>query len=133
MAQRCDPAPDGRSWTFHLRPDAKWSNGEALTAEDFVYSWRREVDPATASPYSAALSPLPGADAIIAGKAAPGTLGVTARDPATLEIKLAQPTPWLLSLLANASFYPVPRKAIEAAGAQWTRPGAMVSDGAYIM
>lgn len=133
MARSWEISADGLVWTFHLRPDAKWSNGEALTAEDFVYSWRRELDPATASPYAAALSPLAGADAIIAGKAPLDTLGVTALDPVTLKITLVQPTPWLLAALAHHTFFPVPRKAIEAAGNQWTRPGAMVSDGAYLM
>ena len=79
MARSWEISADGLVWTFHLRPDAKWSNGEALTAEDFVYSWRRELDPATASPYAAALSPLAGADAIIAGKAPLDTLAPLAK------------------------------------------------------
>ncbi len=133
MARSWETSADGLVWTFHLRPDAKWSNGDALTAEDFIYSWRREIDPATASPYAAALSALAGADAIIAGKAPPATLGVAAPDPTTLKITLVQPTPWLLAALAHHTFFPVPRKAIEAAGNQWTRPGAMVGDGAYMM
>ncbi len=133
VALSWETSSDGRAWTFHLRPDEAWSNGDRLTAEDFVYSFRRQVDPKTASPYAAALLPLAGADAIIAGKVPPPTLGVEAVDPATLRITLAEPTPWLLALLTHHSFYPVPRKAIEAAGDQWTRPGNMLSNGAYMM
>ncbi|HVJ55563.1 MAG TPA: peptide ABC transporter substrate-binding protein [Aliidongia sp.] len=132
-ASSWDTTADGLVWTFHLRTDGKWSDGDPLTAEDFVYSLRREVDPATASPYSAALSPIAGADEIVAGHAPPASLGVAAVDAQTLKITLARPTPWLLALLAHHAMYPVPRKAIEAFGDKWTRPGNMVSNGPYAM
>jgi oligopeptide transport system substrate-binding protein len=133
VADHWETAADGLTWTFHLRADARWSDGSPVTAEDFVYSFRRAVDPATASPYAAALMPIAGAAAIIAGKAAPASLAVTAPDPATLKISLAEPTPWLLGLLAHNSTLPVPRKAIEAAGEVWARPGTILTNGPYIL
>ena len=84
---------DGLTYTFHLRPEAKWSNGDPVTAGDFVYAWQRAADPATASPYSwyIELMKVAGADAVIAGEAAPDTLGVRAVDDHTLEVTLETP------------------------------------------
>ncbi|MBN0840129.1 oligopeptide ABC transporter substrate-binding protein OppA, partial [Pseudomonas aeruginosa] len=81
---------DFKVWTFHLRKDAKWSNGEPVTAQDFVYSWQRLVDPKTTSPFAwfAALAGIANAQNIIDGKAAPETLGVTAVDAHTLRVQL---------------------------------------------
>lgn len=86
MAEKWESA-DNKTWTFHLR-DAKWSNGDPVTAEDFVYSLRRVTDPATASPYASYLADakVVNAQDIIDGKAKPDTLGVKAIDPKTLEI-----------------------------------------------
>jgi ABC-type oligopeptide transport system substrate-binding subunit len=133
VALRWETAPDGLSWTFHLRPDETWSDGSPFTAADFVYSFRREVDPATAAPFAETLTPIAGAAEIIAGSRKPDTLGVAAPDPATLVITLAEPTPWLLALLGNYSALPVPRRAIERFGAEWTRPGNIVGNGAYVL
>ncbi|MBX4288950.1 hypothetical protein K4G89_22355, partial [Mycobacterium tuberculosis] len=84
---------DFKVWTFHLRKDAKWSNGEPVTAQDFVYSWQRLVDPKTTSPFAwfAALAGIANAQNIIDGKAAPETLGVTAVDAHTLRVQLDKP------------------------------------------
>jgi oligopeptide transport system substrate-binding protein len=131
VAERWETSPDGLDWTFHIRADARWSDGKPVTAEDFVYSFHRAVDPATAAPFGAELGPIAGAKEILAGGKVP--LGVTAPDPATLKIHLAEPTPWFLSLLANPAMLPVPRQAIEQAGESWARPGHFVSNGAYLL
>lgn len=128
-----ETSDDRLTWTFHLRPGGSWSDGTPLTAADFVYSFRREVDPKTAAPFAETLTPIAGAAEIIAGRQPPETLGVAAPDPATLRISLAEPTPWLLELLGNYSALPVPRQAIERHGEQWARPGSLVGNGAYTL
>lgn len=124
---------DGRTWVFHLRPDARWSNGEPLTAADFVYSWRREVDPRTGAGYAQALAPIVNALDIALGRKPPDTLGVEANDAHTLTVHLAAPTPYLLELLVQNYLYPVYRPAIERYGDDWVRPGHLVGNGAFAL
>jgi oligopeptide transport system substrate-binding protein len=124
-------SPDGKAWTFHLRPNARWSNGDPVTAADFVYAWRREVDPKTGAEYAEALSPIVNALAIATGKAPVDSLGATAVDPLTLQVALNAPTPYLLSLLADNYLQPLHRATIDRYGESWTRPGHMVSDGPF--
>ena len=125
---------DNRIWTFTLRDNAKWSDGTPVTAQDFVYSWQRLVDPKTTSPFAwfAALAGINNAQAIIDGKAAPDTLGVTAVDARTLRVQLDKPLPWFSNLTANFAFYPVQKANVES-GKEWTRPGALVGNGAYVL
>jgi len=122
---------DSRTWVFHLRENARWSNGEPLTADDFVYSWRREVDPKTASAYAQALAPIVNGLDIALGRKPPQTLGVQADDPYTLTVHLVAPTPYLLDLLDQGYLYPVYRPAIERYGDDWVRPEHIVSNGAF--
>lgn len=131
VAERWEISTDGFTYTFYLRPTAKWSNGAPLTAEDFVYGLRRSVDPATGSSYSAILAPILNAADVIAGKQPPSALGVEALDAHTLRIRLKAPTPYFIGLLAHASAYPVYRAAVEAHGDRFTQPGKAVSNGAY--
>jgi ABC-type oligopeptide transport system, periplasmic component len=125
---------DNKIWTFTLRKDAKWSDGTPVTAEDFVYSWQRLVDPKTTSPFAwfAALAGMNNAQAIIDGKAKPETLGVTAVDAHTLRIQLDKPLPWFVNLTANFSLYPVQKANVEG-DKNWTRPGKLIGNGAYIL
>ena len=125
---------DNRIWTFTLRDDAKWSDGTPVTAQDFVYSWQRLVDPKTTSPFAwfAALAGINNAQAIIDGKAAPDTLGVAAVDARTLRVQLDKPLPWFSNLTANFAFYPVQKANVES-GKEWTRPGSPVGNGAYVL
>ena len=125
---------DNRVWTFTLRDNAKWSDGSPVTAQDFVYSWRRLVDPKTTSPFAwfAALAGINNAQAIIDGKAAPETLGVTAVDAKTLRVQLDKPLPWFSNLTASFAFYPVQKANVES-GKEWTRPGALIGNGAYVL
>jgi oligopeptide transport system substrate-binding protein len=122
---------DGKTYVFNLRPEARWSNGDPVTAHDFVFSLRRGVDPKTVSVYSYILTPILHADEITAGQRPPEELGVRAIDDYTLEITLANPTPYFLGLLAHSMAYPVHRAALEQHGEQFTRPGNLVGNGAY--
>lgn len=132
VASSWDVAPDGLTWTFHLRPEAKWSDGTPVVAGDFVYGLRRAVDPATAANYVSILYEIAGARAISDGKEKDlAKLGVSAPDAHTVKIVLTEPTAFLPGVLTLPIAYPMPKAAIEAGGAQWTRPGKIVSNGAY--
>lgn len=133
VAQSWDTSSDGLSWTFHLRADAQWSNGAPVTAQDFVYSWRRTVTPRTASEYAEALDPIRNAKAIATGKLPPQQLGVEAPDPHTLIVHLEAPTPYLLQLLTNMYMGPEYAPAIERWGDSWTQAGHMVSNGPFML
>ena len=129
-------ASDGNTtYSFTLRRDARWSNGDPVTAHDFVYAWRRAVDPATASPYGwyLELTQMANAKEILAGKKPPASLGVSAADDRTLVVKLNRPLPYFPAMTAYATLFPVHRATIEAHGKQWTAPGNMVSNGAYML
>ena len=125
---------DATTWVFKLRRNAAWSNGEPVTAQDFVYGWHRLVDPKNA----AALGSTMGAYvlngvAVTQGKLPVTALGVRAVDASTLEVKTPGPLPFLPILLADAQFSPTPRAVVEKFGKDWTKPGNMVSNGAYVL
>ncbi|WP_340617878.1 oligopeptide ABC transporter substrate-binding protein OppA [Xenorhabdus entomophaga] len=124
---------DFKVWKFHLRKDAKWSNGDPVTAQDFVYSWRRLVDPNTASPYASFMQYLHllNVDDIIRGKQKPEMLGIKALDDHTLELTLSEPVPYLVRLLVHTSTSPVHRGTVEKYGERWTQPQNFVGNGAY--
>lgn len=124
---------DETVWTFKLRQGLTWSNGEPLTAHDFVYAMRRLTDPATGSHYGNYLADAKVANAkeIGAGKAKVETLGVKAIDEHTLQITLTDPVPYLPDLLTLPVTYAVPQKAIEAHGDKWLDPANIVVSGAY--
>lgn len=130
-ASSWDISDDGRVYTFHLREALRWSNGDLLTADDFVYSFRRSADPATGSNYSSILAPIENAEAVVAGKLPPDRLGVQALDAHTLVIRLRAPTPYFLGLLNHSTTYPVHRASIEKFGRLAFRPENLVSNGAY--
>lgn len=132
-ADHVDVSLDGLMYTFHLRPDARWSNGEPVVAEDFAAAWRRLVDPRTAAQYADILSPVRGATAITKGLAAPSSLGVHAADAATLVVELARPTPYFLSVLAHPATFPINRAALAALGPRFAKPGSMISNGAFVV
>lgn len=123
-------SPDGLTWTFRLR-EARWSDGEPVTADDFVYGLRRTLAPRTASIYGYLLYVIKGGQAVNEGKAPPASLGVRALGPRTLEITLEHPAPYLPQLLKHQSFYPVPRHVVERYGDGWVQPGRYVSNGAF--
>jgi oligopeptide transport system substrate-binding protein len=124
---------DGKTYVFKLRAGATWSDGSPLTAEDFVYSFRRLEDPATAAEYASMLFPIVNAEEINTGKAKPEEIGVKAVDATTLEVSLKAPTPYFLELLTHQAAYPVNKASIEKEGADWIKPGKLVSNGAYTL
>ncbi|WP_272517360.1 MULTISPECIES: peptide ABC transporter substrate-binding protein [unclassified Providencia] len=134
VAQRWDTA-DNRIWTFTLRSDAHWSNGDPVTAQDFVYSWQRLVSPRTTSPFAwfAALAGINNAQDIIDGKLPVEQLGVEAVDTHTLKITLNKPVPYFPSLTANFSLFPVHQKTVEKFGNDWIKAGNLVGNGAFVL
>ena len=138
--QAWEVSSDGRAWTFHLREGLRWSNGEALTADDFVRSWRRMLSPALGAEYANLLYPIRNARALNRGALAdPGALGVSAPDPRTVRIELEQPIPYLPVLVAQPPWYPVNPRVLERFGAMasrgtaWTRPGNLVGNGPFTL
>ncbi len=126
---------DNKVWTFKLREGLKWSNGEPLTAEDFVYSWRRLVDPKTASQYATYLqaAKIENIDEILKGEKSPDTLGVKAVDPQTLQVTLTAAVPYFPQMLYHAATKPVHRATVEKHGVKWTQPENFVGNGPYVM
>jgi oligopeptide transport system substrate-binding protein len=125
---------DATTWVFKLRKTAVWSNGQHVTADDFVYAWRRFLDPKTAAKIASTygIYLLNGLD-VVNGKKPPTELGVRAIDPQTLEVKTAGPVPYLLRVVSVAQYAPQPKAVIEKFGRDWTKPGNMVSNGAYVL
>ena len=125
---------DATTWVFKLRKGAQWSNGQPVTADDFVYGWHRLVDPKNA----AALASTEGAYilngvAITQGKKPVTELGVRAIDATTLEVKTPGPIPFLPLIMSQTYFSPQPRAVVEKFGRDWTKPGNMVGNGAYVL
>jgi oligopeptide transport system substrate-binding protein len=133
VAKSYTVSDDGLVYTFNLRDGAVWSDGSPLTAEDFVYSFRRLLAPQTAARFASQLYPILNAQQVNRGEAPPEALGVLAIDARTLQVTLAQPTAYLPQLMAANAASPVPRHVIETEGRGWTRPGKMVSNGAYVL
>ena len=138
IAESWDVSEDGTVYTFHLRQDANWSNGEPVTADDFIFAWQRAVDPALASEYSYMFSQIgqvKNAAAIIAGEMDKSELGVKAIDSKTLEVTLEVPVSYFLSLMYFPTFYPVNQAFFEglADGTFGTSPETVLSNGAFVL
>ena len=132
-AESWEISEDSKTYTFKIRRDAKWSNGDDVVAEDFVFSLRRSVDPQTLSNYSSMLYPIKNAREIVLGNLEPEALGVYSADLKTFVVELEEPTPYFLSLLTHSTTYPVHPKSIEKHGASFTRPGNLVTNGAFVL
>jgi oligopeptide transport system substrate-binding protein len=132
-AESWEISEDGLDYRFSLRRDARWSTGEPVTADDFVYSFRRLVDPATASFYSQSVTDIENAAAIVMGEKALEELAVTADGDYQLHVRLARPTPYFLALLTHPSMFPVHRASVEQHGDAHARPGRLVTNGAYTL
>ncbi len=133
MATAWETSADGLVWTFHMRPGATWSDGVPLTAEDFVFSLRRILDPATASETASLLYFIKNAQPVNEGAMPTTAVGVTAVDPLTLRLTLEHPAPYLPQLLTHQAMYPVPRHVVEKYGEQWASGGHFVSNGPYVI
>ena len=125
-------SPDGKTYLFKLRPNSRWSDGKPLTAEDWVWSFRRMLDPATAFPLASRLFPIRNARAVATGSKPPAELGVSAPDARTVRIELENPAPYLVDSMMAAAM-PVPRHVIEKHGAAWIRPENLVSNGPFVL
>ncbi len=134
VAERWKISSDGKRYTFHLRSNAFWSNGDPLTARDFVDSWRRTLDPTTASEYAYQLYYIRNAEAFNAGKLEDfSQVGVHATDNHTLIVELSNPTPFFIDLCGFPTLMPLHVKSIEKHGDNWIKPGNLISNGAYIL
>ena len=137
IAESYDLSDDGLTYTFHLRSDAKWSNGTQVTAADFVFAWQRAVDPAVASEYAYMLSDIgqvKNAAEIIAGEKDKSELGVTAVDDVTLQVELNVPVSYFLSLMYFPTFYPVNEEFFNSCGDTFaTSPETTLSNGAFVL
>lgn len=133
VAESWESSPDYKTWTFKLRQDAKWSNGEPVTARDFVFAWQRLVDPLTASPYSSYLTYLnvENAQDIIDAKKKPEELAVKAIDDYTFQVQLTQPVPYAVELTTHSSLLPVHKATVEKFGDSWVKKENLVGNGAY--
>jgi len=125
---------DNTVYTFSLRK-SRWSNGDPLTAHDFVYSWQRLIDPQTASPYAwfAAIPGIKNSKKIMQGKAEPSSLGVRAVDDLTFEVTLEKPVPFFIKLLSHPVLAPVHKATVEAHPNEWTQPQYIVTNGAFVV
>jgi oligopeptide transport system substrate-binding protein len=122
----------GTKYVFHLRPDARWTDGEPITSNDFGYAWRRVLEPGGGSPLAALLYDIKGAkDYHQVGPTYADTLGIITPDPHTLVVELESPANYFLSILAQPTAYPVPQRTIEAYGESWTTPGRIVTNGPF--
>ena len=133
VASRWSVSADGKVYTFTLRPEARWSNGERVVGADFVAGLRRLVDPATASGYAQYADVIANTDDIVAGRKPPDALGIAAPDDSTVVVTLAAPAPYLPALLSHPSTCPVHRPTLAAHADSYARPGVMVSDGAFVL
>ena len=124
---------DGKKYTFNLRPEARWSNGERVVAADFVAALRRLVAPATASSYAQVIDVIENAGDIVAGRKPPETLGVFAPADSTLIIELASPAAYLPSLLSHPNTCPVHRPTLIQHPTELAKPGVMISNGAFVL
>jgi len=122
-------------YTFTLRDNARWSDGNQVTAHDFVYAWRRLADPATASPYSwfADIMALENVGAVMSGESPPEALGIRALDNHTLEVRLTASLPYFAAMTTHASTFPSPQWTVRTFGDNWTKPGNIVGNGAYVL
>ena len=133
-AERYAVSADGKTYTFQLRSGLQWSDGSPLNANDFVYSLRRLADPATATTALASyIDLIAGGAAVLARKAPPDTLGVSAPDARTVRISLTHPAPYFLTVVALPAFAPVPRQPIERHGREWTRPEHFIGNGPFVL
>lgn len=134
VAERWEISPDKKVYHFFLRHDARWSNGDPVTAHDFVRSWQRALSPETASDYASQLYPIVNAKAYSEeGLKDFSKVGVKALDSTTLEVTLENPTTFFLDLCAFVTLAPVHMASIEKYGDDWTKPGHLVSNGAYTL
>jgi len=139
VAERWEISGDGRQYRFYLRENARWSDGQAVTAHDFEYAWRRVLSPKLGNRYTYLYDDIRNATAFHAGQVSWSEVGVRAETDRVLTVQLSQPAPYFLGLMTHNTFFPVSRVTIEAYGAMdqrgtaWTKPGNVVSNGPFAL
>jgi oligopeptide transport system substrate-binding protein len=135
VATRYTTNADKTVYTFHLRRNARWSNGDPVTAHDFEFAWKRAVSPELASPYSwyMEIMSIKNGAAVINGEKDKDELGAKALDDYTFQVTLEASLPYFPSMVVHTTTMPVPTKIVNAFGDEWTKPGNMVSNGAYVL
>ncbi|MEZ8510270.1 peptide ABC transporter substrate-binding protein [Vibrio splendidus] len=135
QAKEWSISKDGKTVTFVLKESLKWSNGEPVTASDFVFGWQRAVSPKTGNNTGFVFSTanIVNASEILSGGKAPSELGIKALDERTVEISLSKPTPYFMSLMSIKTFFPLPTKLVQEKGDQWTRAENIATNGAYTL
>ena len=135
VATGYEVSDDNLVYTFTLRDNAKWSNGDPVTAADFEYAWKRAASPELASTYAwyMELMSIENAGAVVAGEMDKSELGVTAIDDTTLEVRLSQPLPYFPQMVTHYTTFPVHQATVEEFGSDWTLPENIVSNGAYVL
>ena len=132
-AERWDVSEDGLTYTFYLRPNLRWSNGDAVVAEHFAFALRRLVAPDTGAFYANLIDALVNAPEIVAGDLEPETLGIEAKDERTLLVQLTRPTPYIIGLFTHPSTFPLHPASLEEHGDRFARPGNLLSNGAFVL
>jgi ABC-type oligopeptide transport system substrate-binding subunit/DNA-binding SARP family transcriptional activator len=133
VARTWEISNDGRTFTFHLRDDAHWSDGVPVTADDFVFAWRRALDPKNGLMAIGSMAEIVGAEAFHRGEASWDAVGIRARDPRTLELALQEPAGYFLYLLAHTPYQPLPRHIVEMYGDAWCTPEHFISNGPFTL
>ena len=139
VAESWDVSPDGLTYTFHLRPGARWSNGDPVTSGDFLASWRRMLTPGLAATNASQLFLVRGAEAFYRGGPDFSTVGLGVPDPRTLTVVLEHPAPWFLSMLSGPAWMPVPIKTVSKygpvglGGNPWAAPKSWVGNGPFVL
>ena len=140
VAERWEVSSDNLRWTFHLRPEARWSDGQPVTAGDFVFAYRRILSPGLGAEYAYLLYALENGEGYNSGKITDSSrIGALAPDDHTLVLNLVHPVPYLPAMTCHAAWYPLPRRTIERfgradeRGTRWTRPGNLVGNGYFVL
>jgi oligopeptide transport system substrate-binding protein len=133
VAESWTASADGTVYTFKFRANAKWSNGDPVKASDFVFAYRRIMEPETGAKYAKILYPIKGAEAANKGKAKAEAIGVKALDERTLEITLERPTPYFIELLSHQTALPLHEASVTKHGSNFVKPENWVSNGPYVV
>ncbi len=131
LARSWEILDNGRRYVFHLRPDARWSDGHPVTAHDFEFTWKYQLNPANASPNHELLFDIKGARACYEGRAQPDDIGVHALDDLTLVVELEEPVGHFLHVLTCIGTFAIPRHAVEAHGSQWATAANIITNGPF--
>ena len=131
LARSWEIFDSGRRYVFHLRSDARWSDGQPVTAHDFEFTWKYQLNPANASLNHELLFDIKGARACYEGRAQPDDIGVHALDDLTLVVELEEPVGHFLQLLSCGGTFAIPRHAVEAHGAQWANADNIITNGPF--